>query len=518
MKPRHFFIFAFVLLFIAACGDRSAAQIDEEENGPTQVPVVEIDEYEEYDPYEAENAAPAVFAVPDYIINMEIFPEERIVSGVAAISFQNTSIYALDKVFLTMPFNAFAEDYPYPPYLPVLEGRIFQHGREFGSIDVALATINLNPAEFALEGTLLTVHLDEYLLPGASAEIGLVFEANIPRLSHRTGGNDYAMWFGNFLPTLPVLAADKWHIYPYYPVGNPFFTTISNYRVNITTPRDYTIVSTGFGVRNEGETNAVTSISVDQVRDFAFVLLSPIYESRGILSETGVNITIHFRGNWNDEEAIDAILNTARAAFDFFESRVGAYPYQSFSIVEVELFIQDTIKYPGLVLVDARHLRTPAVHSSITRDIGHQWFYNVVGNNPVTEPWLAHGLVSFLQLGLTMDEEEMAAHMRGLHQSLQSAMYYMDYPELFRNLSYYDSWADFHRIQFSRGKLLFYSLWQRMGEEDFNQFVRAYYGRYAFSIATSQGLIAVAEEIYGGTLADFFDVWINSPELPALSY
>ena len=518
MKPRHFFIIAFVLLLAAACGDGNAVQDDKNENDTPQIPIVEIEIYDDYIPDEENYSAAIIPTIPDYIINLEIFPDERTVSGVAVISFQNTSIYALDKVFLTMPFNAFAENFPYPPYLPVLEGRIFQHGREFGSIDVTLATINLNPAEFTLDGTLLTIYLEESLLPGAYTEIGLIFEADIPRISHRTGGNDYAMWFGNFLPTLPVLTADRWHIYPYYPVGNPFFTAISNYRVNITAPNEYTIVSTGFEVRNEGETSTVTSISVDQVRDFAFALLSPAYNSRGILTEAGIDITIHFQGNWDDEEAIDAILDTARAAFDFFESRVGTYPYQSFDIVETELFIQETMKYPGIVFVDARHLRTPAVHSSIMRDIGHQWFYNVVGNNPVTEPWLAYGLVSFLQMGLSMDEDTMASHMRGLHQSLQSAIYYMEYPELSRDLSYYTSWADFHRIQFSRGKLLFYSLWQRMGEESFSQFVRTYYSRYAFSIATAQGLMAVAEEIYGESLADFFDAWINSPELPDINY
>lgn len=515
MKLRHIFAIAFVLVF-AACGE--AAQIENDEESLPNIPI-EIDSYEDYVPAPDTESYPDVIvpAIPDYIINLEIFPEERTVSGVATISFQNTSNYALDKVFLTMPFNAFAEDFPYLPFLPTLEGRIFRHGNEFGSIDITLATINLNHAEFTLNGTLLTIYLEEYLQPGGPVEIGIIFEASIPRISHRTGGNDYAMWFGNFLPKLPMFASGHWHIYPYYPVGNPFFSVISNYHVNITAPTEYTIVSTGFGVRSEGETNAVTSVTVDRVRDFAFAALSPAYNSRAISTETGVDITIYFLGNWDDEAfgaTIDAILETARSAFDHFESRVGAYPYKSFNIVETELFIHGAIKYPGIMFVDESHLRTPAIHTSVARDIGHQWFYNVVGNNPVTEPWLAHGLVSFLQLGLTMDEDAVVMHMQSLHQGLQSLINTMEHPELSRSLGYYTSWTDFHNIQFSRGKLLFYSLWQKLGEENFDQFVRIYYGRYAFSIATTQGLIAVAEEIYGESLQDFFDAWINSPILP----
>jgi hypothetical protein len=376
LKLKHILLIAFVLIF-AACSNGDASLIYENENGLLQIPIVEIEVDEYYDLSDVDNPdsiTPAALAIPDYAINLEIFPQERTVSGVAAISFQNTSTYALDKVFLNLPLNAFAEDYLYPPFLPTQEGRIFQHGYEFGGIEIDLVTINLNPAEFAMDGTVLAIQMEENLPPGAPVEIGLVFEAHVPRLSHRTGGNDYAMWFGNFLPQLPVLSEDNWHIYPYYPVGNPFFSAISNYRVNITAPTEYTVVSTGFEVRSEGETHTVTSISVDQERDFAFVLLSPDYDSRGILTEAGVDITIYFRGNWEDDAAIDDILNTARVAFDFFESRVGTYPYQSFDIIETELFIQGTIKYPGIMFVDSRHMRTPAVHNSITRDIGHQWF------------------------------------------------------------------------------------------------------------------------------------------------
>lgn len=512
LKFRYILAIAFALLF-AACGDENVPQEDKE-GGLQQIPVVEIDIYEDYIPDEEDYHTTTSSSISDYTINLEIFPEERTVSGVASISFKNTSNHALDEVFLTVPFNAFAEGFPYPPFLSTQEGRIFRHGREYGGIDITLATINLNPVDFTLDGTLLTIHLEEHLPPDASIEMGIIFEAQIPRISHRTGGNDYAMWFGNFLPKLPVLAVGNWHIYPYYPVGNPFFSAISNYNVNITAPMEYTIVSTGFGVRNEGETNAVTSVTVNQVRDFAFAALSQEYNSRGILTETGIEITIYFQGNWNDDTTLDAILETARAAFDYFESRVGTYPYQTFDIVQTDLFVQDAIKYPGIMFVDGRHLRTQAVHNSITRDIGHQWFYNVVGNNPVTEPWLAHGLVAFLQMGLTMDEDAVALHMHNLHRYLQGIINNMEHPELFRTLSHYSSWMDFYNIQFSRGKLLFYNLWQKLGEDGFDQFIRTYYGRYAFSIATTRGLIAAAEEIYGESLTDFFDAWISSPLLP----
>jgi len=515
MKIRYVFVITLVLL-LAACSFQSSA-VEENDGDLQQITINQTDSngcddgdngYEEYIPVVLPQH------IPDYMVNLEINPEERFVSGVMTISFQNTSAYALDRVFFNMSLNAFAEGFPYSPFLPAFERNIFNHGPDFGRIDVLHATINLNPAEFDVKHTLLTIYLDEYLASEDVVEIGLAFEARIPRISHRTGGNDYAMWLGNFLPTLPVFSDGHWHIYPYYPVGSPFFTQTSNFLVNITAPYNYTVVSTGHGVRDEGEVSASTSIEAGLVRDFAFAVLSPAYNSRRILTDAGIEISIYYREAFEDDEIVDAILATAQAAFEFFAARIGTYPYLTFVIVESELFMRDSIKYPGMMFVDSQHLRSNAVHGSIVRDVGYQWFYNMVGNNPVTEPWLSHGLVSFLQLSLTMDEDEIHQHMLGIHQQLERVFNRMYYTELSRSLDYFNSWADFRNVQLFRGKLLFYDLWQKMGSDEFDQFVRTYFERYAFSIATAQGMMAVAKEIHPEPLDDFFHDWINSPTLP----
>ncbi|MCL2376917.1 MAG: M1 family metallopeptidase [Defluviitaleaceae bacterium] len=515
MKLRHIFIIAFVSL-LAACGEVES-NTEECDEVAQQISVVEVDAEENDESKESDESVTWPLYVPSYVINLEIFPDERTVNGVANVSFMNTSNYALDRVFFNLPFNAFAEDFPYTAWLPGFESRIFQHGQNFGHFNVTLATTSLNPAEFDIHGTLLTIHLEEQLPPGVAVEVGLIFDAYIPHISHRTGGNEYAMWFGNFLPTLPVFSSGHWHIYPHHPIGNPIFTTISNFEVNITAPAEYTIVSTGTAIRGEGDIRPTTSIIADHVRDFAFAVLSSSYNSQRILLDAGLEIAVYYHKCCGNEAALNALLSIAIDAFDYFENRVGIYPYQSFNIVETELFIRDSIRYPGIVFVDSRLLHTPAVHDSIVRDIGYQWFYNVVGNNPVTETWLSHGLVAFLQLGFTMDEDEIVAHAQTLHQNLDRALIFMEFPELFRDLGHYTSWMDYRNIQHSRGKLLFYALWQEMGDEAFNLFVRTYYQRYAFGTATTEGLIAIAEEIHEESLTDFFDAWINSPALPPIN-
>ena len=490
MKLRYLVIFALLLLF-AACngGDDVIEEVNESMNITVLETIIDEEDEEEIETQNGET-----LHVPDYIINLEINPYEQTVHGAQRVTFQNNFSYALDRVFLNLPFNAFSAE----------------------QMDITLATINLNPAEFSLEGTLLTIYLEEELASGVVADIGLIFEATVPQTGHFTGGNDHAMWFGNFIPTLAVQKGDQWHIHPHYPIGRPFFTASANFHVNITVPQGFVVIAPGAEARTETKYGITTSAEVRLARDFAFALLSDVYNSRYVFMDNGMSIGIHYSNDFEDENHIDNILITAQTAFDYFAHRIGALPYQTFDIIEIQLPMHISMKFPSMTFADEGLFRTPVIHNAIARDIGHQWFYNVVGNNPVTEPWLAHGLVDFLQLGLTMDEEDVDRFMRGVHANLTRATANMEYTELFRGLGYYDSWLYFNRIQHQRGSLLFYSLWQRMGPEVFDDFVRSYYQRYAFSIAASDGLIVVAEEIYGASLEDFFYEWINSPGLPGL--
>jgi len=513
LRKKHLLILIPLLFLFASCGGASDAPEDIEDL--SSIPVVETAGSDISEDESEQTAAITNHHIPNYIINLDIDPKDRRVNGVMQISFKNTSSHPLDRVFLNVPFNAFSEEAVHPPFFYVFENRVFQHGHDFAVMDIQAATINLNPALFQVDNTLLTIYFDDYLPIGSAAEIGIVFEAVIPRISHRTGGNDYAMWFGNFLPTLAVLSDDNWHIYPFFPAGSPFFTVSSNYQVNITTPLDYRIIATGQEIRNEVSAMqlAVTSVDIGLSRDFAFAALSDAYNSYRATGMGGISVGLYFHSRWENIDAA-AILETAVAAFDYFSERIGTFPHQNFDIVETELFIHDSIKLPGIMFIDSRQLRSNAVHASIARDIGYQWFYNVLGNNPVTEAWLSHGLVAFLQLGFSMQEEDMHNHMQNLHASLSSRLLNLNYPLLSYDLSVYATWNEFHSVQVQRGKMLFYALWQRMGPEKFDEFLQTYYQRYIFSIASSDGMIAVAEEVYGESLEEFFNAWINSPALP----
>ena len=507
---------ALAFLF-ASCGGQSPEYLPE---GPPPAPIPVIEVFVDRDAQD-EPAFQIRPITPVYTITLDIDPASGKVEGVQRVFLHNTTGFALDKVFFNIPFNAFAEGFTgRPPFFSEFESRIFQHGRFYGGIEIQLASVNMITADFSVENTLLTVHLDELLQPGAEIEIGLVFEAYVPPISHRTGSNDAAMWFGNFLPTLVVLDEGIWNVHPYHPAGHPFFTSSANFSVTINTPAEFVVVATGRSERTQSNQQGFVSTSVNapMVRDFAFAVLSLNYYSyRHITTDDGFDIVIYYHRDTGEVTNLDEILQTAAAALEYFSNRVDVLPYSVLNIVETELFINSSLAYPGLIFVDSRQIRTAGVHQAIVRSVVYQWFYNIVGHNPVTEAWLAHGLVAFLQQGFNRSDEDISSFAHQLHAILSVNFEAMNYTELSRNLSYYRNWPEFHNVQRQRGQLLFYALWQEMGSEAFDRFLQAYYRHYSFSIATAAGLARIAEETHGLPLFSLFDQWINSQTLPDIN-
>jgi aminopeptidase N len=69
-----------------------------------------------------------------------------------------------------------------------------------------------------------------------------------------------------------------------------------------------------------------------------------------------------------------------------------------------------------------------------------------------------------------------------------------------------------------RGAMTLHALRVEVGDEDFFEILRAYADRYQHSNASTADFIAVAEEISGQALDDFFNGWLYDEEVPELDF
>ena len=450
----------------------------------------------------------------EYAISLNVNPETGIITGNQRVSYINKTGVELSEICFNAPLNAFSMESALQPYFSDFKGKIFPIEREYGYMNITGAMSGGIEAKYEQESCELRVYLDSPLAAGKKCDVSIQFEAYVPKMNHRTGSNQYAMWLGGFLPTLCVFENGGFRFDPYYPAGDPFYTEVANYNVNITAPSAYKVVATGVETLKEEDGFNTASFSAKLVRDFTFVVLDSGYTKTSKKTSGGVDINFYSR---NSSVSLEDFLSNAVLACEFFSSYVGAYPYSKIDIVEAGLFFGSGAEFSQMIFMDSNYmLRSEALRTMI-HEIGHQWFYNIIGSDQINSAWLDEGMVSALQEKIYFQERlEYQTKFEGDYNALSDKLPHLLSLNLSADVSEYKDWTNYNNIQYTKGKLMIYSLNMKMGEEKFAEFIKAYYARYSYKIADQDGFIELAEEVYGESLDTFFDNWLNEDALPPL--
>jgi hypothetical protein len=102
-----------------------------------------------------------------------------------------------------------------------------------------------------------------------------------------------------------------------------------------------------------------------------------------------VHVTVAVETSLGDDAA--SYLRTVTRALADFGTRFGAYPLGSYTLV-LTPDLRGGIEYPGFV-----HQGPGSGGRSTPHEIGHQWFYGLVGNDQARDPWIDEGLASYAE-------------------------------------------------------------------------------------------------------------------------
>jgi len=456
--------------------------------------------------------APAPVQYSEYTVKLDVQPAERMVTGVEKIKIKNVTGNRLSKIYINAPLNAFSENPGVRPVFDEFMDKAYPGGINYGYMIFSNIYADGETAAFNLKGTVLEIDLPEALPPGESAELRLELEAKIPVMNNRTGSDGSGMWFGNFIPMLAVCDAEGWHTDPYYPAGDPFFARTSNFYVSITAPAEYTVAGPGVPVVTDNDGKRTTDFTLKLARDFAFSICSH-YSVSTITSPLNVEISLY---TFSTSARAGEILALASRSLGYYNGLAGAYPYSQLAIVETKLFEKGALEYPGVIFIDSDYLASSGDFASLTHEIGHQWFYNIIGSNQIENAWMDEGLNSFIQKGFALDSVGLDGKMEDEYDSLMHIISQIKPNTLNSGLGEFKSWSDYYNIHYIRGELMFYSLYKKIGKAKFNAFLTEYSQRYSYRIAAPDDLIQTAADVSGMNLSAFFSAWINDPVLPPL--
>ncbi len=365
---------------------------------------------------------------------------------------------------------------------------------------------------FGLQNSLLIVPLGEALEPGESVLIHMDFSVTIPQSVDLNYGvlayDDEVLSLAHAYPMIAVYNSEGWNEEIPPQAGDVTFADASFYLVRVTAPRDVTVVTSGRTVSAE-ETDQVQILNVASgpARDF-YLATSPNYEET---AQIFGDVTIRSYTPKGLEEGSQAAAEIASRALEVFNARYAPYPYTELDIVATPTLALG-IEYPGIIAITSwiydGSKANPYFESTIVHEVGHQWFYNLVGDDQLDEPWLDESLAQFVTLQYFADEYGVEGE-EGFRASLEGRWAYVGNATIPIGLPVdeYDG-VEYSAIVYGRGPLFFVELKNKMGGEAFDAFMKEYTESLSWNISTTESLQSIAEENCLCELDELFSAWV----------
>ncbi|HEM61253.1 MAG TPA: M1 family peptidase, partial [Chloroflexi bacterium] len=318
-----------------------------------------------------------------------------------------------------------------------------------------------------------------------------------------------------FYPVIPVYDDEGWNVEIPPSAGDLTYYDASFYLVEVTAPAGLKLIASGIEVARElrGEQQVVT-FAAGPARDF-YVAASERFEVTS--EQVGQTIVNSYAFPEFQQQAEHALAHAVEA-MEIFNRRLGAYPYAEFDVVSTPMQALG-MEYPGLVAIGL-HLYDPSAEVSglptgallqgaVAHEVAHQWFYNVVGNDQVDEPWLDEALVQYVT-GLYYLDVGGESALEAWRDSWQSRWRRIDWALIPIGLpsgDYTDA-REYGAVVYGRGPLVLEALAEDLGQADFEAFLRDYYQLHKWGIGTGEDFKELAEEHCQCDLTPQFEKWV----------
>ncbi len=434
---------------------------------------------------------------PRYSLQAAVDPDTGDVAGQMTLDYTNTTQDTLSELVFRLFPNA-----------DTIYG-----GGSLSVSKVVHGEITLNTT-LSDDRTVLHVPLEQPLKPGQAISVDLTFYTQVPEqttqgygiLNRALGVVSLAGWY-------PLLAVyeDGWQAPPVPATGDAMWAETSLYEVILTVPAGYQVVSTGIAIGRQDVGDQVTWHLVSgPAREFAMAI-----SNRFLVTETQVDeVTIHYY-TLPAQTAITSPqdgLKMAAGAFHTYVNTFGPYPFTELDLVEISVPI-DGYEFSGMVAIDYS-VRTQEKRDDyqyvLAHEVAHQWWYGLVGNSSVYEPWLDEALVTY-SATIYVEEAEGPAAADGMLAAWRKAegSHTLQDPPLNSSTLGFSSWSPYHRIAYTHGALFLDELRGELGDKSFFELLERYQTAYRYRIAQTPDFVNLAQEITGQDLAPLFDYWFD---------
>ena len=464
--------------------------------------------------------------VVSYSIDAELNAATHAVEGKQHMTWRNRSDRPVRRVYFHLYLNAFQNN----GSTWFTERKVFTaHGRsrdaaiwksgEWGWIDLQQIRQGGVPLKWrfvhpdggpATDLTVAQVDLAEPVPAGGTLTLDIDFHSQLPRVVERTG------WFGDFnlvaqwFPKIGVLelpgergaTTPRWNVHEFH-FNSEFYADFGLYDVRLTVPDGYTVGAVGKqqGAPQQANGKVTYHFVQGDVHDFAWVAAKGFSSAVSHWQGPGsplVTVRVIYPAEYVASAAPS--LRATTDALTYFSQTLGAYPYQTVTVVIPPYNASEAggMEYPTFFTAEgyAEVERGTSAQYKLDfvniHEFGHGYFYGILASNEFEEPILDEGMNQYWDDRMLHDRGQSlhlgTGWMKRLDITPTVGSFMMDRLDA-RLLHPVDplgenSWdrlsSSSYGTVYSRTATAMHDLEQRVGKAAMGRGMRLYYQRWRF--------------------------------------
>lgn len=304
------------------------------------------------------------------------------------------------------------------------------------------------------------------------------------------------------------LSASTFHPANDHPSDKASFT----YR--ITAPAELTVAASGTLEGTTTEPNddgdEMTTWTFEQPEPQATYLTTIVIGDFTVVddepSESGVPVRNVFDDDLVDQ--VEPLFADQPDMIDAFEELFGPYPFEVYGSLVVNDSFGGALETQTLSIYGVDVLGFGDPQAVIAHELAHQWFGNNVSLDRWEDIWLNEGFATYGEALWSEASDPEFEYEDWVRRLLFAG------PLLERHVHDPGPSELFGPQVYLRGAFTLHALRVRVGDDVFFDILKEWNVRFGGGNATTDDFEALAEELSGDELDDFFDEWLRTEELP----
>lgn len=503
-----------------------------------------------------------------YTIHVKLNDVEHELDANISIDYTNNSPSSLTKLYFHLWPNAYKSNTTALAQQLLEEGRTemhYVHKEALGNISELAFAVNGDMAQWQYDSAhadIAIIHLNEPLKPSEKLTITTPFRIDIPsgeisRLGHIGQSYQITQWY----PKPAVFDTNGWHPMPYLNQGE-FYAEFGTFDVFITLPKNYVVGATGNLVDSPNElewlnqkaeaTAKINSFDLynnafptssdtmktlhyhqENIHDFAWFADKRYHVLKGEVTLPHHKNKVTTWAMFTNSEANlwkNAItyLNDATYYYSLWN---GDYPYNQVTAVDGTISAGGGMEYPTITVI-GESFNAFSLERVIVHEVGHNWFYGILGSNERQHPWMDEGINTANEnryIATKYPNRKLLGNDSSrLEHTIANFMDLKDYSfKTEHELSYLwnarknkdqpiETWSEnytpmnYGGIVYSKTGLIFEYLMAYLGEELYDRCMQNYFSTWKFKHPQPDDLRRIFEQETQKDLSWFFDDLIKT--------